>query len=249
MRIIFSPAKQMRDMSMLPYAQLPAMLERSALLLDTMREMSPLDLQQLWGCSDKLVKENLARLEGMKLRENLSPSLFAYEGIAYKYLSPETLSDKALSYLNRNLRILSGFYGILRPDDGVCAYRLEMQARLKTENAKDLYSFWGESLCNELRDGSGVVINLASKEYSVCIERHLKKNESFINCVFAELSGTKLVQKGVYAKMARGEMLRFLAENTVESPSEMREFNSLGFGFDASRSDDKNYVFTAVNPG
>ena len=54
-----------------------------------------------------------------------------------------------------------------------------------------------------------IIINLASKEYSQCIEKYLTPQDRYITSVFCELSGDKLVTKGTYAKMARGEMVRF----------------------------------------
>ena len=117
-------------------------------------------------------------------------------------------------------RILSGFYGILKPMDGVTPYRLEMQAKLELNGAKNLYAYWGDRLYKELRDSSGIIVNLASKEYSKCIEKYLQAEDSYITCNFFEEVQGKLVQKGVYCKMARGEMVRFMAENRIEEPEE-----------------------------
>lgn len=122
-------------------------------------------------------------------------------------------------------------------------YRLEMQAKAKIAGKKNLYEYWGDRLYREVRDESGIIINLASKEYSKCIEKYLKKEDTFISCIFAELVGDKLVQKGVYAKMARGEMIRFMAMHHVENPEEMKEFCQLGYHFRADLSDERTFVF------
>ena len=127
--------------------------------------------------------------------------------------------------------------------DGVTPYRLEMQAKAKIGGSKDLYEYWGDKLYREVRDESGVIINLASKEYAKCIEKYLTPKDTCITCIFGELAGKRIVQKGVYAKMARGEMVRFMAEHAVEEPEELKKFDRLGYRFQEELSSPEEYVF------
>ncbi|MBR2729390.1 MAG: peroxide stress protein YaaA, partial [Lachnospiraceae bacterium] len=141
------------------------------------------------------------------------------------------------------LRILSGFYGVVKPMDGVVPYRLEMQAKAAVSGCKNLYDFWDDSLYREVVDDSRIILNLASKEYSRCIEKYLRPDDRFITCVFGELEGNRVVQKGVYAKMARGEMVRFMAGIQAETPEQIKAFNWSGYHYDQDRSSDNEYVF------
>ena len=144
----------------------------------------------------------------------------------------------------RHLRILSGFYGVLRADDGIVPYRLEMQAKLKTDLHKDLYGFWGDKIYRELAaDGPAVILNLASKEYSRAVEPYLRTGDRFVTCVFGTLKDGKVRVKATEAKMARGEMVRFLAGTQASEPEEARAFNEMGFSFCEERSTDCEYVF------
>ena len=145
--------------------------------------------------------------------------------------------------MEEKLCILSGFYGVLRPMDAVTPYRLELQAKAAVAGHKNLYAFWGDKLYRAVRDESAVIINLASKEYSKAIEAYLQPEDRFITCVFGELLGGKLVQKGVYAKMARGEMVRYLAEIGAEQPEELKGFSRSGYVFREELSTETNYVF------
>ena len=86
-------------------------------------------------------------------------------------------------------------------------------------------------------------MNLASVEYSRCIEKYLTTKDCFITCVFGELERGKVVQKGVYAKMARGDMVRYMAEIKAESPEQLRAFDRSGYRFDEARSTETEYVF------
>ena len=179
----------------------------------------------------------------MNLRENLTPALFAYEGIAYQHIAPKVFEYSQLEYVKKHLRILSAFYGILRPMDGVCSYRLEMQAKASVNNHKDLYDLWGKRLYDALKDDDGIIINLASKEYSKCIEKYLTPDNRYISVTFCDRSGDKLVSKATYAKMARGEMVRYMAEEYIQKPEQLHDFDRMGYHFREDLSSESEYVF------
>ena len=130
--------------------------------------------------------------------------------------------------------------------DGVTPYRLEMQAKAAIHGRKDLYDFWGSRIYDLVRDEDGVIINLASREYAKCIEKYLTAQDTYITITFCEKSGNKLVNKGNYAKMARGEMVRYMAEMQIENPEEIKNFNRLGYEYREDLSTDLEYVFERV---
>ena len=154
---------------------------------------------------------------------------------------------KGLEKDKLNLRILSAFYGSLKPLDGVRPYRLEMQAKVTIGNTRNLYDYWGDMLYKSIIDDSQIIINLASKEYSKCIEKYLSPKDTYITITFCELSGEKLVTKGTYAKMARGEMVRFMAERGIEKPADIQKFNRLGYRFREDLSSEKEYIFERLS--
>jgi len=244
MKIIISPAKKMRiDYEAVAPVGLPVYIEHTKTLLKTLKAMSYEELQKLWGCNAEIAELNFQRLQGMELEKAATPAIEAYDGIQYKYMAPSVFANGEFTYVQDHLRILSGFYGILKPLDGVVPYRLEMQAKLKVGAAKNLYSFWGECLYRELTKDDHIIINLASKEYSACIEKYLQPKDIYITCIFAELSKGKVVQKGTYAKMARGEMVRYLAENNVTEVEQLKGFNYLDYRFASAYSNEKEFVF------
>ena len=205
MKIILSPAKKMKyDDSGIDVMGLPVFIKDAERIRDWLKSRTYDELKKLWSCSDKVAKQNVQRLSDMDLKSRLSPAILSYDGIAYQYMAPAVFEDRMLSYIQEHLRIQSGFYGVLKPLDGVVEYRLEMQAKAQLSGSKSLYDFWGGRLYEQVSDGSGIIINLASKEYSKCIEKYLKPHDKFITCTFAEEEKGKLMQKGVYCKMARG---------------------------------------------
>ena len=244
MRIILSPAKKMQhDENGPAYRDLPVFLSDAEKIKDSLKEKSFSELKALWACNEKITEQNIERLSSMDLREKLTPAILSYDGIAYQYMAPTVFETEMLSYVQEHLRILSGFYGIVRPMDGVTPYRLEMQAKLEIDSAKNLYDYWGDRLYKEVRDSSGIIINLASKEYSKCIEKYLQPGDRYISCNFFEEQEGKLVQKGVYCKMARGEMVRFMAENRVEEPEGIKDFAVMGYRYAKELSSEKEYIF------
>lgn len=244
MKIILSPAKKMNiDTDSLAPMGLPAFLDRTDEILAWLKHKSHEELKALWKCNDKIAEQNVKRLERMDLYNNLTPAVLAYEGIAYQYMAPAVFEDGHFAYLQEHLRILSAFYGVLKPMDGVTPYRLEMQAKATIGNTKNLYDYWGNSIYNAVRDESGIIINLASKEYAKCIEKYLSSEDTYITTTFCELSGAKLVTKGTYAKMARGEMVRFMAENSIENPEEIKNFDRLGYAYRDDLSSETEYIF------
>ena len=141
------------------------------------------------------------------------------------------------------MRILSGFYGILKPFDGITPYRLEMQAKLYTGFCHDLYDFWGSAIYEELIKKDSVILNLASQEYSKTVTKYLGKEIRCITCIFGEAIGGKVKEKGVYVKMARGEMERFMAENAITEIEDIKAFHRLGFCYQKELSNDQKFVF------
>lgn len=244
MKIIISPAKKMNiDTDSLPVQSEPVFLRDAEKIKKYMQALSYEEAKRLWACNDKIAELNFARFREMDLKKNLTPAILSYEGIQYQYMAPAVFTEGALSYIQEHLRILSGFYGVLRPLDGIVPYRLEMQAGAKVEGSANLYDFWGGKIYGNILDGDRTVINLASKEYSRCIEYYLKPDDIFVTCVFGELKEGKIIQKGTLAKMARGEMVRYMAENNVTDLEGLKEFTGLGYQYQKDISKERDYIF------
>ena len=231
------------DTDSIPYQDLPKFLPKTEELCTILQSMTEADLKKLWKCNDQIAALNIQRFQNMDLHNCLTPAVLAYEGIQYQYMAPGVFTEQAFVYVQEHLRILSGFYGILKPFDGVTPYRLEMQAKLRAGECKDLYAYWGDSIANTLFSETDCIVNLASKEYSVCVSKYLPQNVRFITCVFGEEKNGKIIEKGTMCKMARGEMVRFMAENQIEDPEQIKSFGRLNYYFDPSRSNDNLFVF------
>ena len=227
---------------------LPVFLEDTKLLMDEIRRLTFEQAKELWKCNDKLAQLNYDRFRSMDVERCLTPAVLTYEGLQYQHMAPEIFTEGALAYIDRHLRILSGFYGVLKPFDGVTPYRLEMQTKLETENATDLYHFWNNQLyqalyCKFEKDSPKELINLASAEYSKAVLPYLTEDVHCVTCVFGEFVQGKVKVKATLAKMARGEMVRWMAEHQIQTAEDLKQFTGLGFAFEESLSSGTEYVF------
>lgn len=254
LRIIVSPAKKMQvKPDELPLGSMPVLLKKTETLKNKLKSLSEPELKRLFKANDTITHDNYLRYRDMDLNRNLTPAALSYIGIQYQYMAPHLFSEAQWQYICRHLRILSGFYGILRADDAVVTYRLEMQARLETDGARDLYDYWKDEIYRELyrpEVGGGEsgarackVLNLASKEYSKAVEPFLKPGDEFITCIFGTIKDGKVKVKATEAKMARGEMVRFLAEQNAMGFETVKRFNRLGFSYAPEWSDENRFVF------
>lgn len=244
MRIIISPAKKMKreDDVFLP-RQKPVFLKDTEEILQYLKSLDYHELKLIWKTSDKLTSLNYERIRNMDLEKSLSPAIFSYEGLQYQYLGAGALSYEELDYIEEHLRILSGFYGILRPFDGIVPYRLEMQAKFKDWDYESLYEFWGQRLAKEIGNESKLILDLASKEYSDSIAKDLDKGIRIVKCIFGEIIQGKVKEKATLIKMARGEMVRFMAEKKIKDLEELKSFDRLNYLYRDELSSDEELVF------
>ena len=249
LRIITSPAKKMRVIDAPPLPQgKPALLGRTEVLLEALRRLSPAEAQGLWACSDRLAAINYDRLQSMDLDRGLTAAVISYEGIQYRHMAPEVMTEGELAWLDEHLRILSGFYGILRPLDGVTPYRLEMQARLAVGGARNLYEFWGTALYDALAEECDLIVNVASVEYARAVTPWVRPDgPQVLTCLFCVERDGCLRQPATEAKAARGTFIRWCAERGIEGPDELRGFRERGYRLRAEESDERTLVFVRAS--
>lgn len=244
MKVIISPAKKMRvDTDNAEAAGVPVYIKDTMRLLELLRGYSFEELQKLFAANKDITRLNYDRYQAMNLEERLTPAVLSYTGLQYQSMAPGVFTSAQWEYVKRHLNILSGFYGVLNACDGVVPYRLEMQAKLPVDGCRDLYEFWGDRLYRELLDHDKVIINLASREYSKAVEPYIEPGVRWITCVFAEEKDGKPKVKATAAKIARGGMVRWMAEHQVEDAEEIKGFDEGGYEFREELSSETQWMF------
>ena len=231
------------DRDSFPIQSKPQFLDKTRILERFLKSRSNEQLKDLWHASENVTKQSILQLENMNLDERLTPAILAFSGIQYQYMAPDLFTQPALDYIQKNLRILSGFYGMLRPFDGVCPYRLELNTKMVGFCDYSLYHFWGSDIAENLFQEDNIVIDLASKQYTRLVKPYLSQGRQLITVDFQELKNDKWKTVGVHAKMARGEMVRYIAEKQIKNPTDLQDFNDFEFQFEPDVSTKDHYVF------
>ena len=245
--IVISPAKRLSEnindntlASTTPYFKKEADSLAKELAL-----LSSKQLSSLMNVSDGIAELNSKRYKNWN--KNLGSekrAIFQFEGDVFKHLNAAQFDDKQINYMNKNLIILSGIYGLLKPSDEMNPYRLEMGTKHNFNGSKNLYEFWGDKIAKKINEelGDSLLFNLASEEYFSAVSKYIDAKNT-INFRFLSSSGGKERVVGVIAKRARGEMARFLIENEIQTTKGIEKFSSMGFKF----RDFSNNCFTFIS--
>mgnify|MGYP001401779250 CR=1 FL=1 len=250
---ILSPAKNLdfKTDSDLDAYSIPEHLDDSRILINELRQLNTKDIKKLMKVSDDIANVNFERNLAWKTPftvDNAKHAIMAFKGQVYIGLDAGSFTGEDHVFAQNHLRILSGLYGILKPLDLIQAYRLEMGTKLKNKKGKNLYEFWGnkitESINTELtKQKDKVLINLASNEYFKAIKSK-KVNGEIITPVFKEQKGNDFKVITVYAKTARGLMSKFIIQNKIDNPDDIKAFDLDGYLFNKDLSVETEWVFT-----
>ncbi len=244
MKIIISPAKKLdTSLKVINRKMNTSFLKASTELIKILKKMSVLELKDLMGLSDSLAQLNWQRYQDWDIEnKNTYKALELFNGTVYEGIDVKSFNKSDKDFVQNNLRILSGLYGILKPNDFILPYRLEMGTKLKTIKGNNLYSFWLDKLHQYISKelNNEVLINLASNEYSKVLNLNKIKSE-VINPVFKDYKNGKLQVISFYAKRARGEMVNFIIKNKITSLDELKLFKNNGYTF--SDHNDRNILF------
>ena len=250
---IISPAKSLDFDNKAPISDysLPLFLEESQKIVNVLKDYSPEDLSKLMKISKDLGLLNANRYQDYKTPfklENSKQAIFAFTGDVYKGLDATSLTSNAIDYAQNHFKILSGLYGLLKPLDLIQAYRLEMGTKISINNSTSLYDFWSNNITSELNTNlestnSQFLLNLASNEYSKSIDMK-SLNAEVITPVFKDWKNGQYKIISFFAKKGRGLMSRYVLENKIKNPNDLRAFDTDGYVFNEDFSTEKSLVFT-----
>lgn len=237
---MLSPAKNMKPADRPDVkTTVPRYLEQTQALWDELHLLAPHELESVLHVNPRIALRACADFAEWENAGGTAAAL-TFDGLAYRYLDAHSLSKWVLAYAQDHLRLLSAFYGPLRPLDAIRPYRLELAHKL---GGQPLYTFWDDVFYNDLFASGEPVIDLASKEYSRAVRAFLKPGDRLITCAFLVYSRGKLRCLPTIAKMARGAMARFILQNQLDGPEQLPFFDSLGFHFEGSLSSETEMVF------
>jgi len=250
---LIAPAKRLdfdSDLSVEDFS-IAEHLKESKKLIKELQKKSPEELSSLMGLSENLSILNFERNMNWQVPKKPSnevrQAIFAFKGDVYVGLDSETLSKSDIKYAQKNLAILSGLYGLLKPLDLMYPYRLEMGTKMKNENGKNLYEFWGNKITTSInalakKNNSKGIINLASVEYFSSVKTE-NLDLPVYSPVFKDFKNGKYKIISFFAKKARGSMARFVIQNKIKNPADLNKFNLDGYKYSAKDSSEYSPVF------
>lgn len=238
MQILLANAKIMYEKAEKAPCSTPLFQSVTNVLAEEMARMDVEDLGKQLDCSKKIAAENWKRYQNFGFAEKL-PAIMAYNGQAYKHLKAHTLNEDALSYAQKHLWITCFLYGLLRPMDGIVPYRMEHCTTLEATHDKPINQFWKDKLTDVLIDSvkadDGILIHLSTEEYEHLFDWKRVRNEVKViqPLFYVEKENGKLKVQAVWAKTCRGAMVRFILNNHITSPQELKAFSYEGFEYEA----------------
>lgn len=241
---ILSPAKNLRSFRPEGISVSTPVFQRQAEeLAGKIQKLSSWELERAMKISPALAFQTYAAYQDFfsSGEDSLIPALAGYHGLQYQNLGAQDFQLEDWEYAQEHLRILSGFYGILRPLDGIRPYRLEMQARLP--DPPNLYGYWGESLYRELFRSGQTVLNAASEEYAKAVRPYLRTGDRMVTCSFLSSGKKGMRTPATLAKMARGRLARYSILNRIDSPEGLRGFQWNGFSYQPGLSSETVMAF------
>lgn len=253
MLVLLSPAKSLDYSSPLltKKSTKPRFIEQSAELVGQLRKLSVGEVGKLMSISDKLAQLNHDRYASWEpdfSKDNSRQAILAFTGDVYQGMDLVNWSAEDFTRAQKQVRILSGLYGLLRPLDLMQPYRLEMGTKFQNKGGKNLYEFWGEEITKLVntdlkKSGSGNIVNLASNEYFSSVKPKSLKGD-LITPVFKDEKNGKYKIISFYAKKARGMMADFIVRKGVSDPKDLKKFKTAGYKFSKGDSTDDQLVFT-----
>jgi cytoplasmic iron level regulating protein YaaA (DUF328/UPF0246 family) len=257
MLMVISPAKTLDfdTPAKTKQATTPDFLDQSQALIDDLQQLSPADVSELMGISEKLALLNVERYMNWQQpfdSSNAKQALLAFKGDVYTGLEAESFSSAEFKFAQKHLRILSGLYGLLRPLDLIQPYRLEMGVKFANSAGATLYQFWGEQLTTALnsqlkKSNSELLLNLASNEYFKAVHKN-KINGDIITPVFKDLKNGKYKIISFYAKKARGQMAAYVIRQQITAPEDIKAFDVAGYRYNPAMSTAREWLFTRDQP-
>ncbi len=251
MIILVSPTKQMEFNRPIPNCSTttPQFRKEAMSLNSRLAEYDTEGIRKLMSVSSTLAQKTAADINRFSTSDTpVRPAIFTYSGTVFGALDPYSLTESEMKWARQHLRILSGLYGYVRPTDGISPYRLEMKCPLPLDGGESLASFWKPRIGASL-DGSDSaeqrpILNLASAEYSKVLDRKALSHR-IINFSFKDQDGSvgKLRTVGMYAKVARGLMLRRILREQPGNPEGLQKGSTGGYRFSQDHSSGQDWVF------
>lgn len=243
MKIIISPSKTMNYFDLEPADNInPSPLNKLTKdLLNTLSGLEYDSLKVLYKTSDKVIEEAIRSNK----EKNIYKSIQLFNGLVYKNLDYNSMSQKERLYIDNNLLIFSALYGVISAKEAITPYRLDLNNSLKpyivnlTKQWKPYVNKYLENLDTDF------IVDLASTEYRKLVDTD-QLSKDYIRINFKDIKDGKYKSLATFSKMARGQFLRQMALENIQTIEEIKKLSVMNYKFDEKMSTCSEFVFSRV---
>lgn len=219
MKILISPTKTMRNNTSKP-RYIPENIGYAEKLAKDIKKLTVDELKSKMKISEKIANEVFDMYQNIKFDEKGLRAVESFDGLQYKRLDYSSLSKDEQRYIDENVLIYSGLYGLIKPDDSIYPHRLDFNMKFS------LYKFWGDILYKQLPKDE-IILDVSSGEFMKIMEPYAGDN--YYKVFFKEKVGDKIISKATESKIMRGLFVRWLSKNKVDKIESLRKFNEFGY--------------------
>ncbi|KXT87729.1 peroxide stress protein YaaA [Streptococcus oralis] len=238
MKILIPTAKEMNTGH--PCIEALPLREESQAVLDSLAHYSTSELETFYKVSAEKAEEEYAHIQALKgHRAKNYPALKLFDGLMYRHIKRDTLTEAEQAYLKNHVLITSALYGVVPALSPMAPHRLDFLMKLKVAG-KTLKNYWRSAYDKTLQD-EDLIFSLLSSEFETVFSRKIR--EKMVTFKFMEDKAGQLKIHSTISKKARGAFLTALIEGQVQTVEQARKLSFAGFDYRPDLSSDLELVF------
>ena len=238
MKILIPTAKEMN--TNLPSIVATPLRKESQAVLDSLAHYSASELESFYKVSAEKAEEEYAHIQALKdQRAKNYPALKLFDGLMYRHIKRDGLTEAEQAYLEKHLMITSALYGVIPAFEPIAPHRLDFLMKLKVVG-KSLKSHWQVAYEESMKE-QDLIFSLLSSEFENVFPKEIRKK--MVTFKFMEDRDGKLKIHSTISKKARGAFLTALMENQVTSVEEIKKLSFAGFNYREDLSTNKKLAF------
>ena len=238
MKILIPTAKEMN--TEIPSLDANPLSPESQAVLDSLAHYSASELESFYKVSVEKAEEEYAHIQNLKNhRAKHYPALKLFDGLMYRHIKRDKLTETEQAYLEDHVLITSALYGVVPALSPMAPHRLDFLMKLKVAG-KTLKSHW-KSAYDEALEDEDLIFSLLSSEFETVFSKEIR--EKMVTFKFMEDKAGQLKIHSTISKKARGAFLTALIEGQVQTVEQTRKLRFAGFEYQPDLSSDLELVF------
>lgn len=238
MKILIPTAKEMN--TEIPSLEANPLRPESQSVLDSLAHYSASELETFYKVSAEKAEEEYAHIKALKdHRAKNYPALKLFDGLMYRHIKRDGLTEAEQAYLENHVLITSALYGVVPAFSPIAPHRLDFLMKLKVAG-KTLKNHWKSAYDEALQD-ENLIFSLLSSEFETVFSKEIR--EKMVTFKFMEDKAGQLKIHSTISKKARGAFLTALMEGQITSVEEIKKLSFAGFNYRNDLSSDKELIF------